>query len=252
MRAAASSVLVAVTTLCAGACGRGTPQAGTERANGAASASAASPLPADGVQPLEGMVTWAADGLLFAECRTGTSLPVSREGAYAALERAYADGTRGSAQPLLVRVRGSVVGGAPAGAGGTASLVVEAVDGTEPEGGCGEGVTDLPLEGTAWELVELGGSPLPGGVRATLRLDRSAGRASGTNGCNPFTGHYRLEGASLTFGDMAVGARACAGAEADVERAYFGILGRVGGYRLAGDALELLSEEGVVARFLSR
>jgi putative lipoprotein len=113
-------------------------------------------------------------------------------------------------------------------------------------------VADLSLEGTGWTLVELEGAPVPEGVQATLVLEGAGRRASGSGGCNPFAGSYRLEGASLTFGDLALTQRACAGPAMEVEGAYLHTLGRVGGYRLTGDRLHLLGEEGVVARFRSR
>jgi len=90
------------------------------------------------------------------------------------------------------------------------------------------------------------------GVRATLLLDGTEHRASGSGGCNTFGGPYRLEGASLTFGNLAATLRSCPGPVAAVEAAYLGALGGVGGYRLMGASLELLSGEGTALRFLAR
>lgn len=242
----------------AAGCGRGASSGGeptdaptARSAPGSARASSAAPAP-DSVQQLTGMMTYAADAAVFAECATGTTYPVAQEGAYLELERAYLRDRPGPGEPLLVRVRGSLAPRAGMEGGERISLVVEALLGTEPGAGCGEERADLPLEGTEWALVELGGAPLPEGVGATLLLDRDAGRASGSDGCNMFTGPYRLSGASLTFGDVAVTARACAGTVGEVARAYLRVLTRVGGYRLLGAELELLAEEGVVASFRSR
>ncbi|MHB1193903.1 MAG: META domain-containing protein [Longimicrobiales bacterium] len=205
--------------------------------------------PVEDVQPLQGMVTHAAGTLVFAECLTGTTFPVSRSGAYAELERALVEGILEPGRPLLVRVRGRLTGGS--GDGAAPSLVVHTVDGAEPGAGCGEAVADLSLEGTRWTLVELEGVPVPEGVRVTLVLDGAGRHASGSGGCSPFAGSYRLEGASLTFGDLAITRASCALPAAEVELAYLRTLGRVGGYRLTGDGLDLLAEEGVVARFRS-
>lgn len=202
------------------------------------------------VQPLQGMVTHAAGALVLAECLTGTTFPVSRSEAYAELERALAEGSPEPGRPLLVRVRGSLSGGS--GDGAAPSLVVHAVDGADPGAGCGEAVADLSLEGTRWTLVELAGAPVSDGVEATLVLDGAEKQASGSGGCNRFSGPYRLQGGSLTFGNLAATEMACAGPAMEVERAYLRTLGSVGGYRLTGDALHLLAEEGVVARFRSR
>ncbi len=206
--------------------------------------------PVEDVQPLRGMVTHAAGTLVLSECLTGTTLPVSREGAYAELERAYLDGSPEPGRALLVRLRGSLIAGS--GGGDAPTLLVHSVEGTHPGAGCGEAVADLPLEGTEWTLVELEGALVPEGVQATLVLEEAGTRASGRSGCNSFAGSYRLAGASLTFGGLASTQRACAGSAMEVESAYFRTLGRVGGYRLTGDGLHLLAEEGVVARFRSR
>jgi copper homeostasis protein (lipoprotein) len=208
--------------------------------------------PVPDVQRLEGMVTWSAGAMVFAECRTGVAFPVSPEGAHAELERAHRDASGGSAEPLLVRVRGSLVPIRSPGDPGAASLVLEAVEGSVPGAGCGEAAADLPLEGTEWLLLELGGSPLPPTLEATLLLNGADGRASGRGGCNTFVVPYRLAGASLTFGDLAVTGVVCNAAVMDVEGAYLRTLARVGGYRLTGDRLQLLAEEGVAARFRSR
>ena len=206
--------------------------------------------PVEDVQPLQGMVTRAAGTLVLAECLTGTTFPVSRSGAYAELERALVEGSLEPGRPLLVRVRGSLTAGS--GDGAAPSLVVHAVDGADPGAGCGEAVADLSLEGTEWTLVELEEAPVPEGVQATLVLDGAEKQASGSGGCNHFSGPYRLQGGSLTFGNLAATEMACAGPGMEVEGAYFRTLGRVGGYRLTGDGLQLLAEEGVVARFRSR
>jgi heat shock protein HslJ len=259
-----SAGLVAVLGLLAAACAGGDgprPGQGVDSATlaeGVASAvlTGSAGLPAEGaaggVLDLSGMMTYAADAAVFAECRTGTTYPVAQEGAYLELERAYLRDRTGPGEPLLVRVRGTLEPRVGMEGGERVSLVVASVLGTEPGAGCGAERPDLPLEGTVWTLVELGHEPLPDGIEATLLLDRDSGRASGSGGCNTFTGPYRLAGASLTFGDVAVTARACAGPVGDLEHAYLGALTRVGGYRLLGAELQLLAEEGVVARFRSR
>ncbi|NJD20845.1 MAG: META domain-containing protein [Gemmatimonadetes bacterium] len=229
-----------------------------EGARGAASGtSAAARAPdvdpmADG-QLLRGMLAYAAGEPLFAECLTGKSFRVSGQGAYAELERSYREAGGGTGEPVLMSVRGSIAPDSASEAGSAPSLLlVVAFESAEPGGGCGEAVADVPLEGTDWTLVELEGTPVADGVEATLRLDGTDRRASGSSGCNAFFGPYRLEGARLTFGDLALTRKACAPPAADVEVAYLRILGTVGGYRLVGVDLHLLAEEGVAARFRSR
>src|SRR5215213_3546500 len=70
----------------------------------------------------------------------------------------------------------------------------------------------VPLEGTTWSLVELGGQPArPAGTAGTptLRLDAAQSRAAGNTGCNGYGGSYELSGASLRFGALASTRRAC-------------------------------------------
>ncbi len=242
-------LIVASLTLFAAACGHGeTPERATDSAGVAPSEADAS----GNVRLLEGMMAHTTDAAVFAECRTGAAYPIAQEGAYLALKRAYLADRQAPGEPLLVRVWGSLALRRGMESGETTALVVDAVESTEPGAGCGEAVVDLPLEGTEWTLVELGGEPLPEGVQATLLLDGTGKHAVGSGGCNPFAGSYRLEGARLTFGDLAGTRTACAGPAAEVEGAYLRTLGRVGGYRLMGDGLHLLAEEGVVARFRSR
>jgi uncharacterized protein (DUF1684 family)/heat shock protein HslJ len=213
---------------------------------------ARSPDTADAVGTLEGMMTYLSGVAAFTECRSGIAYPIAREREYAALERAYLADRRAPEAPLFVRVQGWIARRPDTVSGEVAAVVVESVEGIEPEAGCGERESDLPLEGTEWMLSQLGGAPVTEGVRATLLLDGTERRASGSGACNTFSGPYRLEGASLTFGNLATTLRSCPGPVAAVEAAYFRALGGVGGYRLMGASLELLSGEGTALRFLAR
>ena len=60
----------------------------------------------------------------------------------------------------------------------------------------------VPLEGTTWQLTNLRLSgayaPVPLGALTTLTL--KDGTASGSGGCNQYSGPYTLDGDSLTFG----------------------------------------------------
>ena len=55
------------------------------------------------------------------------------------------------------------------------------------------------LEETTWQLVTLGGEPLPEGIRRApkLRLEPGEKRLVGFGGCNRIFGGYVLEGSSL-------------------------------------------------------
>ena len=80
------------------------------------------------------------------------------------------------------------------------------------------------------------------------------GTASGTGGCNQYSGPYTLDGDSLTFGDMTSTLRLCEGAGGMVETYYFADLPAVATWAIEGDALTLSADDGqpVVGRSPSR
>lgn len=87
-----------------------------------------------------------------------------------------------------------------------------------------------------------------GGEAPVLRL--SSGRASGTTGCNRFSGSFTLEdGGRLTIGAVAVTRRACDEPSMRREREFLGVLQRVNGYRLEDGELLLLENGWEIARF---
>lgn len=119
-------------------------------------------------------------------------------------------------------------------------------------------VTDLPasamaqelpsgLEATTWKLT---GYPegedvaaVPFGISATLRLDD--GRASGSGGCNTFSGSYRLDGPGLALDDgLATTLKICGGDVQAVEDAYLAALPEVRSWFLGDGALELRDAVG--------
>ncbi len=107
------------------------------------------------------------------------------------------------------------------------------------------------IEGVVWQLTELDGAAPPRGDRGqllTLQLDSGERRASGFGGCNRFFGEYRLQGASLSFGQLAMTMKACPEGM-DAERAYHRALGRVKAYRREAGQLLLLDGDSVVARY---
>lgn len=112
----------------------------------------------------------------------------------------------------------------------------------------------MPLEGTAWSLVEVGGQPArpSGDATPSLRLDAAEKRASGNSGCNSFSGEYVLNGESLRFGPLASTRRACVDQALNrQEAALLGALEATRSWRTAGDSLVLSGGAGVVARFVA-
>ena len=108
--------------------------------------------------------------------------------------------------------------------------------------------TILSPEGTTWKLTSYAPDgdiiPVPFGVSATLLL--LAGQASGSGGCNTFSGTYQLAGPSLTFGDdVSQTFKLCVDEDVQaVEEAYLAALPRVAGWTLIGNALQLSDGQG--------
>ena len=124
------------------------------------------------------------------------------------------------------------------------------VTGCLPTGSAlGEGGQPAPseaieLDGTRWDVVELGGEPVTGDAQGTL--DFSGGQVSGVGFCNGFGGVYELDGTELTFGELAQTLMACLEPEGvmELESAYMAALNSATAYRLDGDNLVLTDAEG--------
>ena len=120
---------------------------------------------------------------------------------------------------------------------GLAILVVAACDST----GSGTNATPEPtsaadLAGTSWTLVSIGGTPVVegSGPHLTFGVD---GKASGSTGCNSFSGSYATDGAALTFGPLATTRMACEENLMAQETAVLEALAGVPGWEIDADGL---------------
>lgn len=113
--------------------------------------------------------------------------------------------------------------------------------------------TAVPLEDTAWTLVELtdhAGSTAAAGQRPTLTLVSAEDRAQGFAGCNRFFGPYTTEGAGLRFGALGATRMACQQDGAmQLEAAYLEALRQTTRYEITGAVLTLYAGDRTVARF---
>ena len=112
----------------------------------------------------------------------------------------------------------------------------------------GSGAADDPLSGSTWELTSMNDQDLPMGVLVTLAL--ADGTASGSGGCNQYSGTYEVDGSAISFGRMAVTAMACIGAAGTAEAAYLAALAEVTTWMIPQDApmgtqLRLSGSDGV-------
>lgn len=101
----------------------------------------------------------------------------------------------------------------------------------------------VALEGTEWILQKLviTGADLadvPTGFMASLLLQD--GTATGSGGCNAFSGTYTLDGSSLTFGAMASTMMSCPDPQGSTEQPYLAAFANVASYQIEGSGLTML------------
>lgn len=109
---------------------------------------------------------------------------------------------------------------------------------------------DRPLEGTTWVLdgIQLGAgdegvvSSVPGGVRATVRLDGD--QLAVDTGCNTGAASAAVEGDMLRIGPLALTKRGCERDRAEVERSMTELLQGAVRVEIDGPALRLIGPDG--------
>ena len=109
------------------------------------------------------------------------------------------------------------------------------------------------LENTYWKAVAIGDRPTHVAENISephLLLHPGDTRASGSSGCNGFSGSYQLSGDSLRFGKLLSTMRACVDPELNrQERAFLDALGATRSWRVSGDTLVLSDGTRGLARF---
>jgi len=114
------------------------------------------------------------------------------------------------------------------------------------------GSVDLPLDGTEWILESVLDRPVPAGSPAKLIFDQEVGRVSGDTGCNAFAGDYSVTGTLLRLNSVGLTRMACAEGFDQVEADVLEAFRIAGSFRIMGEVLELLGDQGVVARYTGR
>jgi len=104
------------------------------------------------------------------------------------------------------------------------------------------------LTGTEWRLVSLGPSGaeanIVAGTTVTLKFGED-GRASGSTGCNMYSGTYQVRGDTLSFSRLISTRRACLDQNANSqEQRFISGLEAANRFRLVGDRLTILSDRG--------
>lgn len=108
---------------------------------------------------------------------------------------------------------------------------------------------DRPLTGTTWQVDSL---VSPDAVSTSAALEQSKpvltiaadGTATGSTGCNRFTGHAQVTGSTIEFGPLVTTKMACVDEVGDVEQAVLRVLsGRVRS-AIDADQLRLTRDDG--------
>jgi copper homeostasis protein (lipoprotein) len=200
---------------------------------------------------LEGMFRYLADAALFRDCRNNKTFPVSMEGAYIDLERAYLNSGIESGSELMVKLRGRLLE-RPAMEVNTnkIKLIVDKLHKILPDETCAP-TTHAELIGTYWKLAELDGEIVntPEGMKeAHMILAGAESRVHGNAGCNNFFGQFKTSENTLTFSAMGSTMMACPQAM-DTERGFLAALGATTRYEISGLFLKLYAEDQLLARF---
>lgn len=135
--------------------------------------------------------------------------------------------------------------GSPPSAGGSAAGTAPSSPTAAPDGA----PRSDALAGTAWRAVEADAAATPGST-PTLTFD-SPQHASGSTGCNRFSGSIAMDGGALRFGPLLTTRRGCPAPVMEREKRFLGALEACRSWRRApgsggGQALELLDESGTV------
>lgn len=107
-----------------------------------------------------------------------------------------------------------------------------------------ESSSTVPLIGTSWTLVSLGGREITDGPAMTLRF-AAEGTLGGFDGCNSYRGKFSIDGSALHIPrDMAATRAACQEPIVSKANAYVEALMRAASHAIDGDRLQLLDSAG--------
>jgi heat shock protein HslJ len=108
-------------------------------------------------------------------------------------------------------------------------------------------MADSPPQGPygTWRVEEIGGRPVAAGTRVALDLGAD-GRATGTGGCNRFSGSAKIDDGTIAFGPVASTKMMCAPDVSDQEAKFFRTLEQVRNWAWDGAGLVLLDTGGKV------
>lgn len=199
--------------------------------------------------PVRGMVSFLADRALITECVTGRVYPLSTSREFPTLEAAYLAAGVAQGTPLMSSFEGRVLelGDEDGGESGP-TIVVNRFTGVWPEETCEQAMNSRSLTDTYWRVVRLGKTeitPTENHPDPHIILTEDGSRFEATVGCNHLVGAFERDGDRLTFRNPAATVKACAAPLDEWERMLTGALAAARGWRVNGEALELLDSSGM-------
>lgn len=208
--------------------------------------------------PLSGTLTGlyidTGAGALFTDCETSSQWRIRPGEAADEVRRSYlaVRSRRGDAARVTL-----VAHSTTSSEGGISELVVDSVLSVSKVNACPGHPADASLTGTTWRMTRLWDrdlTTLDGEV--TLRLDGEARTLWALTLCESLSGTFRWIGTELRFGGFEIAEDRCAGSPEDeaaaVDAGVLDAFRTTGSYRIRGDTLELMGENGVLARLVAK
>ena len=204
-----------------------------------------------GALELEGMFRYMADAALFRDCRSNKVFPVSMEGAYIELERAYLNSGIDAGSEVMVELSGRFLERpAMEGNHNEVKLIVDDFDHLYVEDSCAPDV-HAQLAGTYWKLLELGNIRVKTDENrreAHMILASQASRVKGHTGCSRLFGYFDAHEDSLDFYDLAPAESTCTQG-LETESLFLAALEATTRYEISGLIMNIYQQDQSLARF---
>ncbi len=199
--------------------------------------------------PLRGMVSFLGDHAQITECLTRRVYELGEDKEFPMLEAAYLAAGVAQGVPLMASFQGRVLEEGDSEGGEKGPLVVvNRFTGVWPDETCEQAMSSRSLTNTYWRIVRLGKTqltPIENGREPHMVLKEGENRFVATVGCNQLFGVFERDGEKLTFRSPAATMMACPPPLDDWERMLAGALAAARGWRVNGEALELLDSSGM-------
>lgn len=194
-----------------------------------------------------GEFVYFADAPIYYDCNLGKKFPVRMEADYSQLERTYSEYSKEPGDRQYVKFKGGIVPKSEEnGSSLPEEIIIDEFQGLAPEKSCSPFAYPKSINAVSWKITHLYGGELERTVEMDPKLIPSlyitkAGRASGSDGCNRFSGAVSIDGNKIEFDELATTKMACMGVNYDA--IYIKALGEAHHYIMLGKILNLYNEE---------